>query len=231
MNVVCPICYAQDLQTFNTRPFARCSGCGSMERGRLAWVVLSRLGCLRRGANVLNFAPEPFMLTHGRRIIGQGYDCTDYSPEQYGAKASLVRRLDLCRDLANQNQAFYDAVVHNHVLEHVPCHAPTVLRGIDNLIRPGGWHIFSIPIFPNRSSDEDFSPSLSDEERVRRFGQKDHVRVFGRDFMALMIESGLVERLLDLSSLVSSEELARWAIPQEAISGASPHRVFAAQRA
>jgi len=226
---VCPICFSTDFLDFNTRPKVRCAGCGSMERGRLAWMVLSRLGLMRPGVRMLNFAPEPFMLTIGRQIIGETYEAADYSPAVFGQFAPSIRKIDICRDLPTLDQRAYDVVMHNHVLEHVQCNVEQALRRIHHLVRLGGWHVFSIPIFPNRKSEEDLSPDLPAEERARRFDQSDHMRVFGSDFMTTIEAAGLASQLCDTRDLISIADLSRWAVPVEALDGASPHRIFAAQ--
>ena len=46
-----------------------------------------------------------------------------------------------------------------------------------------------VPWNPSSSTDED--PEASVEERIRRFGQEDHVRLYGSDFEERMQESGL----------------------------------------
>lgn len=223
---VCPICFSSVFLDFNRRKKACCAGCGSMERGRLAWVTLSRLGWLKSGTRLLNFAPERFMLSIGSRIIGPSYEAADFSPELFGNASSRVKKIDMCSDLQLLEQNSYDVVMHNHVLEHIPCHVPTVIKQINQLLKPGGLHIFSIPIFPNRISEEDLSPKLTGEERQRRFGQEDHMRLFGRNFMETLQEAGIASDLIDLHGIATEQELNTWRVPLDAISGPSPHRVF-----
>lgn len=227
---VCPICFSSNLREFNGRPNASCGGCGSMERGRLLWMVLSRLGLLRRGSKVLNMAPEPFMLSHGRRILGESYTPADYSPEFFANRGIEVRKLDLCQANYEFPDESFDVVIHNHVLEHVCCHVPDVIKRVERLIRMGGYHIFSIPIMRGRKNEEDLSSDLSDQDRKRRFGQEDHVRVFGTDFQDTFSEAGISHRLMDLSTLVSSDELTKWGVPETVFSSPSGHTVFAYQR-
>lgn len=224
---VCPICFSNDLVDFNTRPKARCQNCGSMERGRLAWIVLARLGCLQPGTKFLNFAPEPFMLTIGQRIIGDNYQGADFAPELFRDHASSLIKLDMCKDLETLGQDTYDVIMHNHVLEHLPCDVTETLLRLNAILRPGGWHIFSIPIFANRASEEDLSPYLSPDERTRRFGQNDHMRVFGRDFHKPFRNAGMIDGLYDLRQIITEDELVKLSIPSSALSEPSPHRVFA----
>jgi len=224
---ICPICFSSDLREFNTRPKAACRGCGSLERGRLAWMLMSRLGILRRGAHFLNLAPEPFMLRYASRIIGEGYTPVDFSPELFRNSPVPLTRFDLCAPPDDFEEASFDVVMHNHVLEHVRCDVAGAVANVERLLKPGGYHVFSIPIFMNRDSSEDLSFDLSHEERKRRFGQEDHVRLFGRDFVETFKAMGLWDRLIDLSALASTEELVRWGVPGDAFTHFGGHTIFA----
>ena len=70
------------------------------------------------------------------------------------------------------------------------------LKEMYRILRPGGSFICSFPMDPNvELLDED--PSVqTDEERVRRFGQDDHRRVFGMKADRFLTEAGFsVERI------------------------------------
>src|SRR3954464_7885663 len=59
--VTCPICghRARRFETFRGRAQARCRGCGSMERHRVAWIWLTRSGVLDADLrSVAHFAPD-----------------------------------------------------------------------------------------------------------------------------------------------------------------------------
>ena len=89
----------------------------------------------------------------------------------------------------------YDMIICNHVLEHVDDFR-VALKEMYRILRPGGSFICSFPMDPNvELLDED--PSVqTDEERVRRFGQDDHRRVFGMKADRFLTEAGFsVERI------------------------------------
>ena len=80
-----------------------------------------------------------------------------------------------------------------HVLEHVPDDA-SAMAEIARVLRPGGVAIVQVPHRPGVPTDED--PSAGREERIRRFGQADHVRYYGDDFEPRLEKAGLeVNRL------------------------------------
>ena len=224
---ICPICYGTELVEFNSRPKARCTQCSSFERGRLGWMTLTRLGLMRRGVRLLNLAPEIFMLRHGRRIIGRTYVPADYCPENFPEKWGKVERIDLCAEVLPFEPSSFDVVYHNHVLEHVQCSVPSVISKLNDLLVPGGWHIFSVPISPGRVTEEDFSPLMTGAERKRRFGQADHVRVFGADYASLFEKGGLTQPLVDFRSLFTKDEFSIWGVPADVLERPSGHMVFA----
>ena len=75
-------------------------------------------------------------------------------------------------------QESFDAVICNHVLEHVPDDRRAMAELL-RVLRPGGWGLLMAPL---RDEPTDEDPGVSDpQERIRRFGQHDHVRWYNRD--------------------------------------------------
>ena len=107
----------------------------------------------------------------------------------------------------------FDVVFCNHVLEHVSDDAQC-LRELYRVMKPGGWGIFQIPWIPGRPfTDED--PSLTDpRERERRFGQYDHVRMYGEDYADRLKSAGFEVERVDLADRLESEEYQRYRLPQ-----------------
>jgi SAM-dependent methyltransferase len=73
----------------------------------------------------------------------------------------------------------WDIILCNHVLEHVDDDG-RAMRELYRVMAPGGWALLLVPFRPDRPTDED--PGAGAEERIRRFGQHDHVRLYGRDY-------------------------------------------------
>ena len=66
-----------------------------------------------------------------------------------------------------------------HVLEHIPDDAAAMAE-IGRVLAPGGIAVVQVPRREGVPTDED--PDAPPEERLRRFGQRDHVRFYGDDF-------------------------------------------------
>ena len=89
----------------------------------------------------------------------------------------------------------YDVIICNHVLEHVDDFRQA-LKEMLRILRPGGSFICSFPMDPKvELLDED--PSVRTEaDRIKRFGQNDHQRVFGMKADQFLMEAGFtVERI------------------------------------
>jgi SAM-dependent methyltransferase len=80
-----------------------------------------------------------------------------------------------------------DLLLCSHVLEHVPDDAQA-MREIGRVLSDRGLGVILVPQRPG-ATDED--PDASAEERLRRFGQADHVRYYGDDFDERLTAAGL----------------------------------------
>ena len=145
-----------------------------------------------------------------RRIsLDAGYDARDVD-----ALASLTH-LPL-RD------GSVDLLVCYHVLEHVPddCAA---MREIARVLSPRGIALLEVPIKMGVATEED--PSATPEERLRRFGQVDHVRWYGDDFDARLADAGLASVRVTPPALVG-ESAVRWfrLMPHEVVWVVHPGR-------
>lgn len=225
----CPICQETRFDEFGGRSNARCTNCGSLERGRLAWMVLEKLGLLKPGIKLLNVAPEPFMLSYCGKRIGDGYDARDFDPGRFAKWPVHVGYVDLC-DQKTLPAATYDVVVHNHVLEHVPCSVELALRNVQHTLVTGGYQIFSVPIRPNSQTVEDTSPGLTGEQRQKLFGQHDHMRIFGSDDIIDIISRAGLTEVLELSDILSEPDLAAHNVPVTSLRTLDSHHVFAARK-
>lgn len=183
------------------RPEATCPKCGSLERHRFLSLLLGVLAPdLRDLDTVVEIAPSRQStallerLGARRRIsFDAGYDARDVD-----ALASLTS-LPL-RD------GSVDLLVCYHVLEHVPddCAA---MREIARVLSPRGIALIEVPIKVGVATDED--PEVPPEERVRRFGQADHVRWYGDDFDSRLSEAGLASLRVTPPALVG-EAAVEW---------------------
>lgn len=136
---------------------------------------------------VLHLAPEPSLYPWMSGQIGAGYICADASPELYPHAGCL--KLFFPDDFAIFPHGYFDAIVHNHVLEHLPGHYGDHLLAFSMLLKVGGKMIFSVPgPYLTRQTEEGGENLASDAERLEKFLQGDHFKIFGADFVEFVAQ-------------------------------------------
>jgi SAM-dependent methyltransferase len=99
----------------------------------------------------------------------------------------------------------YDLILCSHVLEHVPEDSKAISE-IYRVLRPGGRAMIQVP-WNSASDSTDEDPSVTDvKERERRFGQFDHVRLYGRDLVDRLGRPGFNVEVLNLMSGLDPSE-------------------------
>jgi SAM-dependent methyltransferase len=100
------------------------------------------------------------------------------------------RTVDLVASLADLpiDDATADVILALHVLEHI-VDDRQAMREIARVLLPHGVAVLQVPLSGKPTTDEGNVESV--EERIARFGQADHVRVYGDDFFDRLNEIGL----------------------------------------
>jgi SAM-dependent methyltransferase len=163
-------------------------------------MLMNRMGVLRRDTSVLHPAPEPGLFFRISQLCRE-YKAVDYDPCQYDKWNPKVEFIDLCK-IDETLEGTFDLIIHNHVLEHIPCSVSSVLAQLRSRLNQGGIMLFSVPIRPEAKTTENLDSNLTHEDRKRLFGQWDHLRIFG-DQDVLDVLRGQEENPV---SLVNPEE-------------------------
>ena len=72
--------------------------------------------------------------------------------------------------------------------------------------------MLQVPVAVTRAQTESDPSETNDEERRRRFGQRDHVRIYGRDFPAILEEAGFRVERRSVTRKFGREYALRWGI-------------------
>jgi SAM-dependent methyltransferase len=183
--VECPVCegrFRRFLPVLD-RDNAQCPRCRTLERHRLLMLYLRRETDLFSGTpkRMLHVAPEWYLQQVFLRTPAIDYLSGDI------ASPIAMTRLDVTA--LEFPDASFDVILCSHVLEHVTDdHA--AMRELRRVMKPGGWGIFEVPLDPARTETfEDWS-ATSPADRVRVFGQEDHVRLYGRNYPDLLRAAG-----------------------------------------
>jgi SAM-dependent methyltransferase len=177
-----------------------CPWCGALGRHRVDWLFLrDRTNVAREPVRLLHVAPEESLARRFRAL-----DNVDYLSADYDSTLAM-ERMDV-RDIQHPDASF-DAIVCNHVLEHVDDDR-TALRELHRVLKPGGWAMLQVPLDLSRDTFED--PTITDpRERMRLFGQYDHVRIYGRDFEARLRDAGFDVELVRYAEELPDDQVER----------------------
>jgi hypothetical protein len=205
---VCPCCewhfrkFLPCTQTFV--PGVACPRCGSLGRHRLMWLYFSnRTRLLYDRLRVLHFAPEFCIQRRLRSLSNIGYISADLNSPW------ARTRIDVTHIGVPDNT--YDIVLCSHVLEHVP-QDRVAMKEICRILKPGGWAILQVPIRWNRSTYED--PGIvTPEEREKAFGQNDHVRIYGNDYLDRLRDAGFDATVDQYIQTFKPEQIERYGLP------------------
>jgi SAM-dependent methyltransferase len=110
----------------------------------------------------------------------------------------------------------FDALLCHHVLEHVPDDR-AAMRELRRVLRPGGWAILQSPIRSRLEATLE-DPAVTDpRERERLFGQRDHLRQYGRDYADRLRAAGFEVRAERFFDELPPERRARHGLKDETI--------------
>ncbi len=188
-----------DLENF------RCPFCQANDRERHLFLYFDRLKLWERlpGAAVLHFAPERNLSRRIKELKPGRYVMGDLFPEDLFGRNAEIQRVD-ATDIQFP-EATFDAVICNHVLEHVP-DALKALREFHRVLKPGGFAVLQTP-FSNRLQRTIEDPGIDTEAlRLAVYGQEDHARLFGRDFLGLIETAGLRLKLCRHTEVATEDE-------------------------
>jgi ubiquinone/menaquinone biosynthesis C-methylase UbiE len=203
----CPICgtVAPSFLALGPRklvPDRKCPTCGSLERHRQLWLFFeAETNLFTDRLRMLHIAPERCIATrlHARKNI-------DYLSADLIPSWAMVH-MDLT-DIHFPAETF-DVIYASHVLEHVPDDR-LAMRELYRVLRCGGWAILQVPIWRPRTNED---PTVTDPaERERRFGQSDHVRMYGHDgvYEQRLREAGFDVSVNRFARELSSETVRRY---------------------
>jgi SAM-dependent methyltransferase len=169
-----------------------CPNCGSGDRERLIYVFLKDNQLVHKEMKMLHFAPERRLL-HSFEKEGMDYYSADLE--------SPLARIKMDVGKINFPDSYFDAIICNHVLEHV-LDDQNAIKELCRVLKPDGWAILQVPYSPILAETFEDPSVISRSERRKVFGQFDHVRIYGKDYVNRLQSGGfrVEEKKLDVAS-------------------------------
>ena len=169
----------------------------------MIWLYLSRKTDLFDGRKkkLLHIAPEKLLSERLREVPGLEYLSSDQG--NLGAMVRMdITAIECPRDC-------FDVILCVHVLEHIP-EDRKAMAELFRVLKPGGWAILQVPITAEVSFED--PSATSPEDRVRVFGQFDHVRRYGMDYRGRLEGAGFAVDWVRGTDEFSPDEVRRYGL-------------------
>lgn len=177
-----PVLKEQNVVGAGYRLNAKCPRCHSSDRERLIYLYLkNRTNVFHDKLRILHVAPE--------RNLQEAFMA---APNNYYLSADLhspqtMVQMDITHIQYRDNS--FDVIICNHVLEHI-VDDRKAMSELYRVLKPGGWAILQVPISPLLSRTLEDPNIIAPEEREKVFGQSDHVRIYGKDYIDRLERAG-----------------------------------------
>lgn len=182
------------------REDAQCVHCGALERHRFLWLFFEKKTDLFDGKpkKMLHVAPELCFESMFKERLGDNYLTADlFNPH-------AMVRMDIC-DIQYPDQSF-DVIYCSHVLEHA-LDDRKAMREFFRVLKNNQWAILNVPITCEKTFED--SSIVDPGERLKAFGQEDHVRRYGPDYVERLRDSGFTVKITKVGDLANSDEAVR----------------------
>ena len=192
--------------------YALCPRCYSTDRERLVyWYITKKSNILNSSKNIrlLHVAPEKNLQKMLKSFSHIEYISGDLNPS-----TNFNIRVDIT--YMNFEDNFFDVIICNHVLEHIK-DDQKAMSELFRVLKPKGLAILQAPISKAlKETYEDFTIT-NPEEREKYFGQKDHVRIYAKDYKQRLESAGFKVELYDIKHDLSIKEIEHLGINKEEI--------------
>jgi predicted SAM-dependent methyltransferase len=166
-----------------------CPSCFSYPRHRIACYHFDKISW--RGNSIILFGAE-YSIKKWFDRKGLLYTTADLFDRSANIKADI------------QNTAFadesWDLIICNHVLEHVPDYK-VALKELKRILKNNGILELTVPTDRNFETVYEDKNITGKMERIKAFGQHDHMRIFGNDFEKILIDLGFSVEVIDGNKL------------------------------
>jgi predicted SAM-dependent methyltransferase len=151
---------------------------------------------------MLHIAPEPGLASRLLKAPGLNYLSIDLHDPQ------AMMKMDVTHLEFPENS--FDIIYCSHVLEHVPDDRRALAEML-RVLKPAGKAIIMVPITVDETRED---LSLTDAvEREKLFGQHDHVRRYGPDFMQRLVQAGFTWAAYKSADIAQPGDIIRLGLP------------------
>lgn len=193
----------------NQRSNALSPGTLSLERHRLLWLYLqNETDFFSSKVKILHIAPEQAFFKFLKSLNNKNYITFDLNSPLADVKG------DICK--MPFEDSFFDLILCNHVLEHID-DDKKAMQELFRVLNKNGTAILQVPIdLEKKETFEDVNVKTK-QERMEKFGQYDHVRIYGRDYFKKLEKIGFHVEQNKYASNFSKIEIKKYSIIENEI--------------
>ncbi|MDD4157299.1 MAG: methyltransferase domain-containing protein [Candidatus Cloacimonetes bacterium] len=203
-----PVIKTKEIIGAGYRENAACPRCYSTDRTRLIYLFLKHYKpeFFTAKFKLLHIAPEISFYRLFKKL--RNIDC--YFADLDSPLA------DIKMDITNikLSSEYFDVIICNHVLEHIPDDIQAMSE-LYRVLKTGAYAILQVPI--SYKIDETYEDNLikSPEEREREFGQRDHVRIYGKDYIDRLQSVGFKVTIFDYNISVFADKKNKYSLAKD----------------
>lgn len=176
----------------------------SLERHRLLWLYLNNsTNLLKSKIRVLHIAPEQIFYRKFKKNIYWDYTTFDLKSPIADIKGNITNMIF--------NDATFDLIICNHVLEHI-VDDRAAMREIYRVLKKDGIGILQVPIDKSLEETYEDNTIVSKKQRDKHFGQYDHVRVYGLDYKDRLENTGFIVNLLNYTNQIEDNLISKYGL-------------------
>ena len=181
----------------------------SLERHRLLWLYLNNeTNFFSKTLKVLHIAPEQCFYNLFKNLKNINYTTFDLNSPLADIKG------DICNLPFKENS--FDFILCNHVLEHIN-DDKKAMKELYRVLNKNGTAILQVPI--NQKSRKTFEDSsiVDKKKRIEKFGQYDHIRLYGLDYFKKLESFGFKVDPLKYSKKFTESEIIKYGLIKDEI--------------
>ncbi|MBN2214073.1 MAG: methyltransferase domain-containing protein [Bacteroidales bacterium] len=163
-----------------------CPVCKSTYRHRMVWLYLQELKIRENCCTILHIAPEEMIARRLSLMKQLKYVTGDTEPDRYRHFTNAIK-INITQIPFNDET--FDIIICNHVLEHIPDDR-LAMKELYRVLRPEGFALLQVPVSEILEKTYEDPAIQTEEERLKHFGQKDHVRIYGKDYLQRLANTG-----------------------------------------
>ena len=181
----------------------------SLERHRLLWLYLNNeTNFFSKTLKVLHIAPEQCFYNLFKNLKNINYTTFDLNSPLADIKG------DICNLPFKKNS--FDFILCNHVLEHINDDRKA-MKELYRVLNKNGTAILQVPINQKSSKTFEDSSIVDKKERIEKFGQYDHIRLYGLDYFKKLESFGFKVDPLKYSKEFTESEIIKYGLIKDEI--------------